>query len=212
MSLDSYANLKLEVAAYLDRSDTSVTSGGIDTFIDLAEAWFNRNLRVRQMTDSTSALTVTSGVITHPTGWLKWKQVVMTTIPIVELDITTEKAALAIDSSNQPGTPSKVIVRGSSSIVWPLPDSTSSYTYRGIWYTAIPALSGSNTTNWLLTAYPDAYLYGSLLQSTARGFQNDGRVQLWQAAFEQVVGEINASAADDEMGQAMTAPVIRNVV
>lgn len=211
MSLDSYANLKLEVAAYLDRSDMAVTSGGIDTFIDLAESWFNRNLRVRQMTDSTAVLSVTAGVITHPTGWLKWKQIVMTTTPIVELDITTEKAALTIDSSNTPSTPSKVIVRGSSSIIWPLPNSTSSYTYRGIWYTAVPALTGSATTNWLLTAYPDAYLYGSLLQSAAR-LQNDARVPLWQSAFEQVVGEINASAADDEMGQAMTAPVIRNVV
>lgn len=211
MSLDTYANLKLEIAAYIDRNDTSVTSGGVDTFIDLTEAWFNRNLRVRQMTDSTSALSVTAGVITHPTGWLEWRQVVMTTIPIVELDITSEKAALAIDSSNAAGTPSKVIVRGTSSIIWPLPDSTSSYTYRGIWYTAVPALTGSNTTNWLLTAYPDAYLYGALMHSSVR-LQDDPRVPIWREAFSQVVDEIKTAEANSQVGQAMTGPVIRNVV
>jgi len=130
---------------------------------------------------------------------------------MVELEITSEQAALRIDSSNAVGTPNKVIVRGSSSIIWPVPDSTSSYTYRGIWYTAIPALSSGTTTNWLLTAYPDAYLYGTLIQSAAR-IQDDARLPMWKALFAETVDEINASAADDEMGQVMAAPVIRNVV
>ena len=30
------------------------------------------------------------------------------------------------------------------------------------YYQAIPGLSTDNTSNWLLTSYPDAYLYGVL--------------------------------------------------
>lgn len=209
--LDSYAHLKEEVAAYLSRVDLDTTAGGIDSYIDMAEAWFNRNLRVRQMTDSTSALSVTSGVITHPTGWLKWKQVVVTTTPILPLEITSEEAALRLDASNTAGTPKRLIVRGTSSVVWPLPDSTASYTYRGIWYTAIPALSASATTNWLLTAYPDAYLYGTLVQACKK-MQDQPNAAEWQRYFGQVVNEMDATAADDELGQVISSPIIPGAV
>lgn len=208
MPLDTYTDLKDEIAAYISRGDLDTTAGGIDTYIDMAEAWFNRNLRVRQMTDSTSALTVTSGVITHPDGWRKWKQVVVTTTPMITLEITSEDAALRLDSSNVANTPQRLIVRGSSSVVWPLPDSTNSYTYRGIWYTAVPALSDANPTNWLLTAYPDAYLYGTLVQACKR-IQDVPGSEDWRQYFGQVVGEIEAAESDDEMGQVMGSPVFK---
>lgn len=210
MSLDSYANLKLELAAWTGRADTGVTSGGIDTYIDLAESWFNRNLRVRQMVTVNSSLTVSAGgAITHPTDWLAWKQIAVLTTPLAVLPITSEGGAVLSDNTNAQGFPRKVIVRGTASQVWPAPDGT--YTYQGIYYGAIPALSGSQTTNWLLTAYPDAYLFGALTMGFAY-LQADERLPLWQSAFDRVIGEIVGASALDEVGTGVDSPTIRNVV
>jgi hypothetical protein len=33
------------------------------------------------------------------------------------------------------------------------------------YWKTVPALSNSNTSNWLLAAYPDAYFYGALAQT-----------------------------------------------
>jgi hypothetical protein len=54
----------------------------------------------------------------------------------------------------------------------------------------IPALSDSNTSNWLLSEAPDVYLYGSLVHS-APYLQEDDRLGVWAqlygAAVERVV-------------------------
>jgi len=59
MSLDTYANLQLEIADYLNRSDLTTN---IPTFIKLAESKINRDLRLREQeqlsyTEITSAAT-----------------------------------------------------------------------------------------------------------------------------------------------------------
>ena len=46
MALDSYTNLKAEIADWLDRDDLTAR---IDTFIDLTEAKLAREIRVRAM-------------------------------------------------------------------------------------------------------------------------------------------------------------------
>lgn len=208
MALDSYTNLKLELAAWTARADLSVTSGGLDTYIDMAESWFNRNLRVQQMVTVKNPLTVDSGgQITHPGDWRAWKQVAVMNTPIAVLPVVSESAALLADNTNAAGFPRKVIVRGTASQVWPAPNGA--YTYRGIYYAAIPALGSTQASNWLLAAYPEAYLFGSLLFGYAY-FQGDERLPLWRQAWQQVLEEITSN--NDEYGTDIDSPVIRNVV
>ena len=45
--------------------------------------------------------------------------------------------------------------------VFPVPDGT--YSTELYYYAKIDALSDSNTSNWLLEYFPDAYLYGALV-------------------------------------------------
>ena len=52
MSLDSYAALKVELQGWLNRADQLLN---VDTCIDLFEAWANRNFRVRQMEQESTA-------------------------------------------------------------------------------------------------------------------------------------------------------------
>lgn len=210
MSLDTYANLKLEIAAWTGRQGTDVTTGGIDTYIDMAEAWFNRNLRVRQMVTVNAGLTVSAGgVVTHPTDWLEWKQIDVMSTPIWTLSAQSEAASLIRDNSNGVGPPSVYVVRGSTTQVWPAPDAT--YTYRGVYYASIPALTGSNTTNWLLTAYPEAYLFGALALGAGR-VMDDNRAVMWRASLAEVVSEIERASTNAQFGEGVGSPVIRVAV
>lgn len=56
-------------------------------------------------------------------------------------------------------------------------------------FKSVTSLSDSNTTNWLLTAHPDAYLYGALLEA-APYLLDDSRLAMWATALEKVLGEI----------------------
>lgn len=211
MSLDTYANLKLEVAAWLDRSNLDVTSGGIDTYIDIAESWFNRNLRVRKMITAvaTPTLVITADAVTHPTDWLEWDTFYRTSpTPYRMMNVLTNEAAFRDKSGGIAGYENGLIVRGGTSYLYPTPSTTDSYA--ATYYAQIPALSGSNTTNWLLTAYPEAYLYGTLMQ--AAGFlQNDPRIPVWQSAFGQVVDEISQASARATFGGGNSFPIVKGI-
>jgi hypothetical protein len=77
---------------------------------------------------------------------------------------------------------------GDSFEFYPTPDT--SYT-GGIVYTAkVPALSISNTSNWLLTEAPDVYLYGSLIQS-APYLVEDARIAVWAGLYRDAVDRLN---------------------
>lgn len=56
-------------------------------------------------------------------------------------------------------------------------------------FKSVTSLSVSNTSNWLLTAHPDAYLYGALLEA-APYLLDDSRLSMWAAALEKVLAEI----------------------
>jgi hypothetical protein len=53
----------------------------------------------------------------------------------------------------------------------------------------VPALA-SNSTNWLLLAAPDIYLYGALLEA-APYLQNDDRIQTWGAGLATALDGLN---------------------
>jgi hypothetical protein len=60
------------------------------------------------------------------------------------------------------------------------------------YYATIPALSVSNTTNWLLTDSPDLYLYGALLQA-APYLQDDQRISTWGTLYERCLNDLKVS-------------------
>ena len=70
MALDTYTNLKTEIASYLNRDDLTAN---IDTFIDLAESRHSKDLRLREMAVNTTTDTVAgTKYITLPTGFLEF--------------------------------------------------------------------------------------------------------------------------------------------
>jgi hypothetical protein len=71
----------------------------------------------------------------------------------------------------------------------PVPDGD--YTIEIVYYQKVPPLS-LNTTNWLLSAHPDAYLYGTL-QHSAPYLQSDERVGIWAGKYMQIIEQITTS-------------------
>lgn len=71
-----------------------------------------------------------------------------------------------------PAPPENFTVIGNEFRFFPTPQA--SYTGELTYFARIPALSGSNTTNWLLTNHPTAYLFGSLV--AAATFTRDSKL------------------------------------
>jgi hypothetical protein len=187
MALATYSDLKTTIADYLNRADlTSI----IPTFITLAEAKFNRELRLRDMLTRAEA-TSDNEFVALPSDFLE--------AYLLELNMENIAAQqpLAFVGPNEAKSlkANKIInkvryftlIDGAFEL---LPAPTYNVDLLLTYYAKIPALSNTQTTNWLMTKSPDLYLYSSLLEATPY-LKNDERVQIWAAARQQVMDAMN---------------------
>lgn len=181
MAITTFAELKTAGATWLDRTNLS---SQMPDFITLFEAQVNRRLLVRQQTTSTT-LTPSSGSATLPTDYLEWKRVTWQGNPTRELSYVTPSALSAFNSSSLSGDPVHFTIEGSTLKVAQISDTALSFLYSQ----KVPALSDSATTNWLLAAHPDAYLFGMLTMSaTLTSDAENGRA--WNALTQGILGEL----------------------
>ena len=84
MAIGTFAQLKTATANWLDRSDLT---DRIPEFITLAEARFNRVLRIRDMETVSTAISTTAGTREYnlPTGFVQMKEFHLSTDPITPL-------------------------------------------------------------------------------------------------------------------------------
>lgn len=181
MSIDSYTNLKTEIANHLDRSDLSTD---VDTFIDLAEARHKREVRIREMI-TRAALTVDARQVSLPTGFLQMVTLRLLTDPVTVMQETNYHEMNRLRT----GSGKPIYFTVSSEIEFDKsPDS--SYSGEMVYYKAQTALSGSTATNDILTKAPDLYLYGALL--AAEPFlMNDQRIATWANLYKSALDNVN---------------------
>lgn len=186
MSLADYTAVKASLGDWLHRGD--ITSQ-CDDFIDLFESDFNATVRAREM-EQVTTLTATDGYLLHPTNWLGWKEIRGTVgANKYELSPMSDESGVNLTGFQSASAyPVGYKVTGSKTYLYPL-GSSGSFAVK--YYEGVGLSSG---TNWLLTRYPGAYLYGALLQATAY-IVNDPRVPLWQSAYGQVIDKIKADSA-----------------
>lgn len=179
MRITTYAELQSSIADWLLRDDlTSV----IPTFISLAEAKFNRRIRDYRMVKRATA-EVDTAYFAIPSDWQENIRFQLNTTPIVTLEyVTPDQAAEEKRLSVSAGKPAFFTMIGNQFQIVPAPDST--YDAELTYYSKIPALSGSNTSNWLLEKAPDMYLYGALMEA-APYLDDDARIQVWGGLLEQ---------------------------
>jgi hypothetical protein len=151
MAITSYSTLKTAISDWSHRADLS---SYLDDFIDFTEARLNRELRVSQMEES-STITPVSNLVTMPTDWLSVRNVKIDGSPVTTLQYITPAEMDRLDTS----------AAGNYTIVGDqikLDDTAGDVIVE--YYLKIPALSDTNTSNWLLASNPDVYLYGCLAE------------------------------------------------
>ena len=186
MAIGTFAQLKTAAANWLDRSDLT---SRIPEFITLAEARFNRNLRIRDMETVSTAISTSAGTREYslPTGFVQMKEFHLSTDPITPLSYITPEMMSRMWAGSAKAKPQVFTIIADNVRLGPSPDAV--YTTSMLYYKTFTALSDSNTTSEMLTNNPDVYLYGTLLEAEPF-IMNDERVPLWLAAFEKAVSDI----------------------
>jgi len=185
VALANYTDLKASVADFLNRSDlTSV----IPDFVTMAEADFNRTLRVREMSVRTQA-PIDSQYVKLPDDFLGMRNIDLLTDPVTPMTYKNLQNLDIHRAGDMTGKPIYYSIVQNNIEFAPSPDGD--YTIEIVYYQKVPALA-DNSTSWLLDAHPDAYLYGTL-QHSAPYLQSDERIGTWAGKYQQIIEQIITS-------------------
>ena len=190
MAISTYAELQTATTNWLDRSDADMTAR-VPEFIDLAESSFNRTIRNHRMITKNDSYSLDGRYVDLPTDTLEVIRIVVSDSPVVTLEyMTPEEIAegrYTLSSTGKPGY--YTVIGGSTNQIELLRSPDDTYTASIVYYTKIPALSDSATTNWLLTNNPDIYLFGALLEAEPY-LKNDERIPMWAARLNKALEEL----------------------
>jgi hypothetical protein len=153
--------------------------------VTLATATFNRALRIPRM-EARDTATLVAEYSSLPNDFLELVAVRDSDgVPLryvgrQEFDLAKSGAS----STNRIMTVEEGELR-----VWPAPTVSEPLAVTLLYYEELGALSDDADTNWLLTDYPDAYIYGALVH--ARVWLHDSaRVVEAQAMYERALAEL----------------------
>jgi len=192
MAIDTYATLKSAIENWTHRSDLDSV---IDDFIDLTEARLNRDLLVSQQ-EVRATTTADTEYLSFPTDILSIRNIQLNTSPVRELQYITPAEMDRLDD-NSTDLNYYTIVSDEIQL-----QSTSSDTLEITYYSKLSALSDSNTTNWVLTEHPEAYLYGCLAEAFKYAM-DDEQAGKYSNLFNEVIGKIKILDAERKYGQSM---------
>lgn len=187
MAITDYSSLKTAVASWLHRSDLTDI---IPDFITFAEKRLSADLNARPMeARATPVCTVGNANLALPSGLLEIRRALVVGDPSQVLNYMTPDQIATDYPTSLSGKPSVFAVIGENMQLAPIPDSDYSIelTYRQ----SIPALSIGSPTNWLLTAFPNAYLYGTLCEAQPYMI-DDARLAVFKTLYREAVDSINA--------------------
>lgn len=186
MSITNYAELQASVASWLNRGDLSAN---IPDFITLAETQLNTDLKTRAMEAKTTLSTVVGvNTVALPVDMLEMRRLQVVGTCNQPLSYRSPDEMSIEFAANVSAQPVVFTVIGSNLELAPIPDGV--YSLELTYLQRLPALSGSNTTNWLLTNWPNAYLFASLLAATPF-IMNDARISTWAQLYSKAIDGIN---------------------
>lgn len=176
MALSNYGELKTSIADFLNRDDLTTV---IPDFIALAESQIARDLRHwRQERRVTT--TLDERFENLPTDWIEGVHLYLSDGAQIEYASIAEIGRQKVLTNDTSGKPRLYTINSGQIEFFPQPDA--SYMLTMVYYARIPAFSADTDDNWLLTNYPDVYLYGSLLQS-APYLAEDARIAIWAQLY-----------------------------
>ncbi len=187
MSLDTYANLQLSVADWLNRSDLTAV---IPDLIALAEAEIKRRLR---RTSVTGQIDVDDEFVNPPSDMAELRSISLVTgsptldgpLRVCSPEMLAERKARNAAAA---GRPSDVAIVAGQLQFAPTPDQV--YTANIFYYQSLDPLTATTASNDVLEEAPDAYLFGALLQAEPY-LEHDERIQVWREKFDRAIDQLN---------------------
>tara|TARA_R110000751_G_scaffold13143_1_gene44433 strand:- start:953 stop:1588 length:636 start_codon:yes stop_codon:yes gene_type:complete len=194
-SLADLDDLRELIQDTLNRSDLSAS---VDNWIALARIDINSRIKVAAQ-ETTASVAITAGSTTSPLpsayGELRTMTYEVDQNDIRELFLGPISPITTDQMSANPGYPRYFAVTGDTFLWDQIPDA--SWTATCLYYKAVPEFdfSDGTDTNWIMTAYPNVLLYGSLMSALAK-IGNDVRAGIWRTfyteAFENMMDDDKA--------------------
>lgn len=210
--ISNYSELQTEMESWLHRDDLT---SKLPDFIKMGEGVLNRKLRTADMeTRATTAMGTTSRFMALPAGFIEMRSMVIQD-PVQEiLYLAPRKLREYVTSETATGIPDHFTIKDE------------------IEFNCIPAsaylleqhyLKGydlaTDTTNWLLTNYPELYLHACLapaalfardsdLYSTMAGLRDQGIAEVNRAESRKRGGGLAYLRVDDALSRTRTENII----
>lgn len=190
----NYTEIKNMALGYSDRSDTEITSK-MDLFLRMVESRINRALETQTMINTVQTVLVDNVFeYTLPTDYLSIKD-----IKIVNLDNENYSYPLEMASPERvttfrmDGSDQRIYaVLGNTVQICSNPyDADLNLVLEISYYQKLTALDGVNTTNWISTNHPDAYIFGLMVEINSYVKDADAAM-LWENRFNGVLSEITS--------------------
>lgn len=185
MTISTFDDL---VATITDWLDDDTLAEEAPTFIQLAEARFNRKLfNLDNELVATTPTAADDRTVALP---LRFKEMRSIRVDATRTAVLTQLSLDDLDAAWSNATsaaPENYAIVGSELILGPTPDAI--YSLQMAYAEGFQALSASNQTNWLLTANPDLYLFSALIFAEARGW-NDERLGTLKIGADEMLGEV----------------------
>lgn len=190
MAISTYGELLSAIETWLARSDSSVTANAAD-FVTLAQN------RIRVDIDTCEQETVTtlsiSGEYTNlPSGILSVRKLALSGSPVQALEYVTPQA-MALLNQGATGKPTRYTIVNNQIQCYPIPQST--YTGNITYKAAYDAFTTSTATDYILTNYPNVYLYGSLLEANAMIMDSEEMIK-YGTLYQDQVNRVNSIERD----------------
>lgn len=209
----NYATLVSAIADWMQRpSDATITAIAPDC-ITLLESRLNYGfgepgeplssppLRVEDMMTRATA-TLSGEYLAVPSDFLEIRGPMKANgSPESKIEYITPDQFAATAPSQSTGTPKVFTIAGGSFRFGPAPSAGTAE----LWYYAkIPALTASNTTNWLLTKAPNVYLFGCLVEAYLY-VDDQAKAQQFYSVFS---GAVRALQSQDRRRKYGSSPLI----
>lgn len=198
--ITDYPSLMQAVADFLNRQDLA---SYLPMFVQLAETRMKADLRIRPMEQAVSMATQ-AGVATVPlpTGYVQSRRLIIEDAPEAPLDYLSPTQFYAVHDPAIQGKPAAFTIEGENLVLGPVPNGA--YTLSMGYYGYLTPLSNNNPINWLLTNFPNLYLFGSLIAAELF-IQDDPRFPLWKAQYDEAAAKLQMNDSEDRhSGGALT--------
>lgn len=200
MAISDFTSLKQAVANWIVDDAVSQGSERVAEFIALAEADFNRRLRIRPMETSTT-VAPSSRTTTLPTEALQVRNIRRNTAAGGTIDYLPPDQFWFQYGSTDTGEPIAYTIEGEN-IAWGPAAGSAAGSVIVSYYKRIAALTTSATTNWMLTNHPDVYLWGALVAAEPFLFE-DKRMPMFKTLYEAALKQVEESDQNDRHGSGL---------